>query len=835
MLAIGTVSRADSVLVIGAVNPEKGCAIVHVANPASTGYWAERIASRIGAGVSRVWSEAPSAFVLKNADFRTLRELATALDPSEIPVIEECGQIELAAVDPVSSFPQDRYMDRLDQRTNFQELFIRRVATGFGAHVYLFDTGISNSSHPDFAGVTFANDFSYNSTFDDPDGHGSKMAALIAGRYTGLAARITLHNFKVLPNSMATGGIMRLIDGIRELRRLGLPPGIVNISLGQRLSTNNPDRAQLAQEIQLASQLGFLFVVSAGNSQREVETPTEAEVPAYMPEVVTVAGTDQWTSTDTRYSLSNFGAPIDIFAPGYQLKTLDRFGAITRVDGTSGATALASAVAATIAERRPASSAGQWRDEMLSNATAIPVQDGQSPNAVGQLFSDIGPVTRGTLSDTTGVAAVCPDGTATVGAVHVTATASSSTGATAIARRILPWANCPNVPIGTGYAHLSVSITDNGPPQVRFFPDPDPSNSNINEAILALAFDEPVSPGARPVALVVALSSNQPNRNYLQPTIDHTGGGSAETDVYVVGMLTSATDVLWVDRWGGTGFDSPTTVVGARNNANVTYAVAGTTTGGSGSGTFGQPIGANDMFIAKGVGGLQQLIHLPIQLRRKGAVRVEDSAMLGDSHTIFVGGTSEPTQGENFSAYLVEVEIQPNYSGPLTVSTEQTQKLFSEFLVSDSRDNWIQSVDFVSGQALNDPWRTIVVSAVTEEPALGQTLGTTQVFSTTLVQPPSLTLPFIPDAFLDYFGGNWGWRREFLGEIPWARKTSSAATSEDIFLCHGQQIEKLNKATGATQYSFRSSNLATFSVVSDTELFVGGDGDSGGMQRLLVR
>lgn len=835
VLASAAGSRAESVLVIGAVNPEKGCAIVHVANPASTGYWAERIASLLGASVSRVWSEAPSAFVLKDADFKTLRDLTTKLNPADIPVVEECGRIELSAVDPVSSFPQDRYMDRLDQRANFQELLIRRVATGDGAHVYLFDTGINNTSHSELSGVTLSNDFSYDSSFDDPDGHGSEMAALIAGRSTGMAAKITLHNFKVLRNSQAIGGLQSLIDGLREMRRRQSPPGIVNISLGQRLSTSHPDRAQLAQEIQVATQLGFLFVVSAGNSQREIETVTEAEVPAFMPEVVTVAGSNQWGPSDTRYVLSNFGTPVDIFSPAYLLRTLDRFGNTTRVDGTSGATALVSGVAATIVERRPGSGGQQWRDELLTSVTTIPVADARSPNAAGQLFSDIGPVTKGELKDTTGVAGLCPDGTPTVGAVHVTATATSSTGATAIARRILPWANCPGVPIGTGYAHLSVTIVDHGPPFVRFFPDPDPSNSNVNEAITALAFDEPVSPGARPVGVIVALSSNQPNRNYLVATNDYTGGASAQTDAFVIGMATNSTDVLWVDRWGGIGLDTPTTVVGARNNANVTYAVAGTTTGGAGTGTFGQPIGANDMFIAKGVGGLYQLVHLPIQLRRKGAVRIEDSAMLGDSHTVFVGGSSEPTQGASLSAYLVELDIQPNYSGALTIATEQTQRLYSEFLVSELRDNWIQSIDFASGQSPSQPWRTLVLSAVTEEPAFGQTIGATQVFSTVLVQQQSLSLPFIPETFFDYFGGYWSWRREFLGALPWTSKVSASATPEDYFLSHGQQIEKLNRADGTRHYSFQSTSIGAYSLVSDTELFIGGEGPSGAMQRLLVR
>lgn len=170
------------------------------------------------------------------------------------------------------------------------------LASGKGIAWAVLDTGV-NGTHPHFANQTLAAVWDCTRTgppkavplanAKDPDGHGSHVAGIVAGRsqqdgrsYDGLAPEARIHVYKVLDNKGYgdDGWIIKALDHIAAVNAAasGLVIHGVNLSLGGEF---DPDVygcgfSPICQELKRLWRQGVVVCVACGNEgQLEVSSP----------------------------------------------------------------------------------------------------------------------------------------------------------------------------------------------------------------------------------------------------------------------------------------------------------------------------------------------------------------------------------------------------------------------------------------------------------------------------------------------------------------------------------------------------------------------------------
>lgn len=133
------------------------------------------------------------------------------------------------------------------------------------------------------------------------------MAGTIGSKEFGVAKKTKILGIKVLSDqgSGDYSGILAGMDfAIQDSRERSCPKGVVaNMSLGGGYS------AAINQAAAKMIQSGVFLAVAAGNDATDASQTS----PASEPSVCTVGATD---SSDRLSSFSNYGAVVDILAPG---------------------------------------------------------------------------------------------------------------------------------------------------------------------------------------------------------------------------------------------------------------------------------------------------------------------------------------------------------------------------------------------------------------------------------------------------------------------------------------------------------------------------------------
>ncbi|WP_030381294.1 MULTISPECIES: type VII secretion-associated serine protease mycosin [unclassified Streptomyces] len=256
-----------------------------------------------------------------------------------------------------------------------------KESTGRGMTVAVIDSGVDDSLTDLKGQVLDGRDFSgqRGDEHTDIDGHGTDMAALIAAN----GARGTLNGsyglapgVKVLPIRMrySTENFGQVDAGAAFSRTLSKAiryaaeseAQIINLSLG---SSNSPGRKnvgtpQLESAVKYALDKGKLLFAAVGNSGDKSNLPG---YPAATPGVVGVGAADQNAKVA---SFSQRGAQVDLVAPGVDMVHACRGGSqICKSEGTSDATAIASASAALIWSKHPDWTNNQVLRVMLNTAS----------------------------------------------------------------------------------------------------------------------------------------------------------------------------------------------------------------------------------------------------------------------------------------------------------------------------------------------------------------------------------------------------------------------------------------------------------------------------------
>jgi subtilisin family serine protease len=193
-------------------------------------------------------------------------------------------------------------------------------------NVYVIDTGV-RISHHEFGGrASYGWDFVDNdATAQDENGHGTHVSGTIAGGTYGVAKQAGIVGVRVL-DAAGAGTTARVIAGIDWVTRHARKPAVANLSLG------GPANPQLDTAVRNAVAAGVTFTVAAGNDG----LPASRYSPARVSEALTVAASDK---ADARAGFSNWGARVDLFAPGVDITSSVRTG--DTASGTSSGTSMA--------------------------------------------------------------------------------------------------------------------------------------------------------------------------------------------------------------------------------------------------------------------------------------------------------------------------------------------------------------------------------------------------------------------------------------------------------------------------------------------------------------
>ena len=304
------------------------------------------------------------------AQLSTAEARALSNDP-RVAFVEEDAPVSVSALqnDP------DWGLDRLDQRQLPVNGAYQYESTGRGVHLYIIDSGI-RTSHAEFAPQGRATlDYSGYETppgVGDCHGHGTSVASLAAGRTAGVAKDAFVHSVRVLGCDGA-GYWSDAIKGIDWVTVNHKKPAVANMSIGGAPSEG------LRRAVQGALDAGVTFVAAAGNNSADAC----GFAPGSLTSALIVGNSDQ---QDHREYTSNFGACLDLWAPGTWIRTAghDGDGEYRYATGTSLSSPFVSGAAALYLERTSAAPPTEVTEAILNTASRGVLSNigAGSPNAV---------------------------------------------------------------------------------------------------------------------------------------------------------------------------------------------------------------------------------------------------------------------------------------------------------------------------------------------------------------------------------------------------------------------------------------------------------------------
>nr|MDT0662457.1 S8 family serine peptidase [Micromonospora sp. DSM 115978] len=263
------------------------------------------------------------------------------------------------SVGGVQPNPPSWGLDRVDQRNLPLNSQFSYDTTGTGATVYIVDTGI-RTTHADFG--TRAQ-WAYNAVNDgagptagDCHGHGTHVAGTVGGTSYGVAKNAQIRDVRVL-DCQGFGSNADLIEGMDWIAANAPARSVANFSL-----QNYGTEVNTAAENMIDA--GVLPVFIAGN----FNTDACGNNPRSSRGIVTGAS----AIDDSRWSSSNFGSCVDIFAPGSGITSAGNTSDSAEASGWSGTSMAAPHVAGWVArhlESNPTATLAQAKAALIAAAT----------------------------------------------------------------------------------------------------------------------------------------------------------------------------------------------------------------------------------------------------------------------------------------------------------------------------------------------------------------------------------------------------------------------------------------------------------------------------------
>ncbi|WP_328479401.1 S8 family serine peptidase [Streptomyces sp. NBC_00377] len=243
-----------------------------------------------------------------------------------------------------------------------------KVSTGKGVKVAVVDTGVNPETNA-LKGQVLVGEVpravDYKAT-DDSSGHGTSMAELIAGTGSGGGLKGLAPGAKIVPFRVAIRGV----DNATEKRKIPVLADVIksiadsDIRIISMSITSDIDDPEDLEAIKYAQSKGKLMIAGTGN---DAQKKNFIGYPAAYPYVVGVAASDESGKTG---KFSEHGNYVDLASPGLNVPTWcdNTFRSYCTSQGTSQATAIASASAALIWSAHPKWTANQVLASLIDTA-----------------------------------------------------------------------------------------------------------------------------------------------------------------------------------------------------------------------------------------------------------------------------------------------------------------------------------------------------------------------------------------------------------------------------------------------------------------------------------
>jgi subtilisin len=267
--------------------------------------------------------------------------------------------------------------------------------------VAVIDTGI-DLDHPDLNVVGGVN-CSTGTSYDDGNGHGSHVAGTIgaldnnAGA-VGVAPGARLWAVRVL-NNAGSGSTSSVICGIDWVTANAGTIEVANMSLGGSGADSNCGGTDAYHNAICRSvNAGVTYAVAAGNSSAD----SSGYRPATYGEVITVSALADFNGTpggggastcrddvdDTFADFSNYGADVDIIAPGVCIFSTWKGGGYNTISGTSMASPHVAGAAALYKASNPNASPAQVKSA-LQSAGNLNWNDADDPDNTKEVLLNV--------------------------------------------------------------------------------------------------------------------------------------------------------------------------------------------------------------------------------------------------------------------------------------------------------------------------------------------------------------------------------------------------------------------------------------------------------------
>ncbi|GAA5160375.1 S8 family peptidase [Amycolatopsis dongchuanensis] len=245
-------------------------------------------------------------------------------------------------------------LDRIDQRDGATDHLYRYDTTADQVTVYVIDTGV-DATQPEFGGrVQPGQNFvDGNTDTTDRNGDGTRLASILGGSEYGVAKGVRIVPVKVLDDS-GNGNLLSIISGIGWVAQNAAQPAVAMLGIG------GPGNDQLDTAVKALAGV-MPVVVPAGWASADVSTSS----PGRVPEVLTVGAMDVNGAVAPK---SNFGAGIDLYAPGVDIPSAAPGGPVT-TSGTSMAAAFVAGAAALYRAQHPSATPAEVASAVVANAT----------------------------------------------------------------------------------------------------------------------------------------------------------------------------------------------------------------------------------------------------------------------------------------------------------------------------------------------------------------------------------------------------------------------------------------------------------------------------------
>jgi subtilisin family serine protease len=308
-----------------------------------------------------------------------LNGFAATLSPAELEQTRRDQNVAFVEPDSLMSVDAGAApswgLDRINQRNRPLDGAYWANANGEGVNAYVVDSGI-RASHTEFGGrATLDANFVGDGRSDDCLGHGTHVAGTVGGATVGVAPRARIHAIRVFgyvnDACSRTSATSIIIAGVNWVTNNAQRPAVMNLSLGGDASS------AMDTAVQGTLNAGVSVSVSAGNENRDACSNS----PARLAGAITVGNT---SSTDARWSTSNFGTCLDLFGPGTSIVSagVGSDTAQATMTGTSMASPHVAGVAALYLQRHRAATPAQVSSFIVNRSTPNLVTSGGtgSPN-----------------------------------------------------------------------------------------------------------------------------------------------------------------------------------------------------------------------------------------------------------------------------------------------------------------------------------------------------------------------------------------------------------------------------------------------------------------------